>query len=328
MSRLTVAQKALAYEFAHSIFRWEVLIEEHGAVLRQNVNEYTIAYDAVERAVTPASYIVPPRDQWPEIIRTLNNTLEPKATTIVDRLTAVNACFFMAKLTMSMVAEDEKVCREMRNIRASLHDNHTYEKVEMRLPERNAMHPLLVERLGLAQAPPSPPPSRYPSVLPAEAFCSASVAHRTRAAISQQELKDYRTNPDPLLEMDPNPGLATGDWRAAGYKQPSTHSPKGKEIWEPTPMTVTQPLDASGADCPSSDRKKNPKKSAVTSNALDLFAQQDMSVRRSRSAITIKIDGGGASGLGSHDQRVQRVLDRGDGAGIPETCLLLIAYPG
>ncbi|KAJ7744974.1 hypothetical protein DFH07DRAFT_19863 [Mycena maculata] len=143
---LTVTQRAAANDFAHALFRWEVLIEEHGAVVRQDPNQYAIAYDEVERATTPESYTIPPREQWPALIRQLDDTLEPKATAFVDRL--VNACFFMARLTVMMAAEDDQVDREAARIRAKLQDEHKFAKVEMHIPKTTDMHPLLVKRLA------------------------------------------------------------------------------------------------------------------------------------------------------------------------------------
>ncbi|KAJ7438650.1 hypothetical protein B0H11DRAFT_2293767 [Mycena galericulata] len=154
---LSLPKLKIARDIAQAVFEWEVLAEEHAAVLRQDPNQYAQVYEELERGMPPNANVLPPREQWDACIAQVAGTLEPRAVAFVDRLKAMNACFLLCRLSMSKAGEDNGTFLEMLRIRNSLHQNHTYAKIEARLPAPADMHPLLAKRLGME--PPLPAPS-------------------------------------------------------------------------------------------------------------------------------------------------------------------------
>ncbi|KAJ7089776.1 hypothetical protein B0H15DRAFT_271362 [Mycena belliarum] len=146
----------------------------------------------------------PPRDDWDRHIEDLTRTLEPKAVDIMDRVKAVSVLYFLCRLSMMKAGEDPAVFLEMMRFKTSLHNNVTYEKVEMRLPARADMHPYLAKQLGMApvetpSAPVTVPSSLYPLVMPAHPFTAASIHHHIRTSLTAQDIARFRQDPDPLL---------------------------------------------------------------------------------------------------------------------------------
>ncbi|KAJ7172124.1 hypothetical protein C8R46DRAFT_1348603 [Mycena filopes] len=154
MPRPSKTQLEQARPFAQSVFEWELLAEEHSAVLRQNMNAYAAAYEQQleARSEAPnAPNVLPPSEQWDQLIQDLNSSLTPKAVTIADRLKAVNACYFLCWLTMARTAQFGSVVElEMMRIKAALQNNHKYERIEMVLPpaHRDASLPRQAARDG------------------------------------------------------------------------------------------------------------------------------------------------------------------------------------
>ncbi|KAJ7044897.1 hypothetical protein C8F04DRAFT_1069939 [Mycena alexandri] len=191
-------QLKIAHDIGQAVFEWERLTEEHSAVLRQHPNELAVAYEELER-VAPSN-VLPPRDDWDRCIEDLARALEPKAVDIMGRLKAVSVLYFLCRLSMMKAGEDPVVLLEMMRFKTSLHNNFTYEKVEMRLPARADMHPYLAKQLGIAPVEtPSTPSSLDPLVMPADPFTAASVRHHIRTPVTAEEITRFRRNPDPLL---------------------------------------------------------------------------------------------------------------------------------
>jgi diphthamide synthase (EF-2-diphthine--ammonia ligase) len=133
MPRLSSNQLEVARTIAHRVFDWEVLSEEHAAVLRQNMNECAAAYEEVARATLSA---FPPRDQWDRCIEELTRTLEPKAVTMVEyvilgffrifsrrhssRVKAVATLLFVCRLSIMKAGEDTAMCLEMLRMKNKL----------------------------------------------------------------------------------------------------------------------------------------------------------------------------------------------------------------
>ncbi|KAJ7080746.1 hypothetical protein B0H15DRAFT_953350 [Mycena belliarum] len=195
-------QLNIAHDIGQAVFEWERLTEEHSAVLRQHPNELAVAYEELER-VAPSN-VLPPRGDWDRCIEDLARTLEPKAVDIMDRLKAVSVLYFLCRLSMMKAGLDPVVLLEMLRFKTSLHNNFTYEKVEMRLPARADMHPYLAKQLGMAPVETAPTPvtapsSLYPLVMPAVPFTVASVRHHTRTPVTAEDITRFRRNPDPLV---------------------------------------------------------------------------------------------------------------------------------
>ncbi|KAJ7439927.1 hypothetical protein B0H11DRAFT_2253470 [Mycena galericulata] len=141
---LSAPKLKIARDIAQAVFEWEVLAEEHAAVLRQDPNQYAEVYEELERAMPPNANVLPPREQWDECIAQVAGTLEPKAVAFVEyvlclsslivfevqlahqfnpecsRLKAMNACFLLCRLSMSKAGEDNGTFLEMLRIRNRL----------------------------------------------------------------------------------------------------------------------------------------------------------------------------------------------------------------
>ncbi|KAJ7216580.1 hypothetical protein GGX14DRAFT_562144 [Mycena pura] len=208
--RLSPDERELARTIAQQIFGWEVLCEEHFAVLRQNMNDYAAAHEQLEEQQTPSAF--PPRDQWDRVVEELARTLEPKAV----RVKAVAALLFLVRISFMKAAENNKVALEVLRIRNQLHEanRENVPRVEMVLPPAGQMNPSLAKLLGVpvekatpttalpVNLPPSAPSTRFPLVVPADDFTSASIqpVNPLNAQVSREELSRYRWNPDPLLD--------------------------------------------------------------------------------------------------------------------------------
>ncbi|KAJ7781507.1 hypothetical protein B0H16DRAFT_622284 [Mycena metata] len=205
MPRLSAEQLQLARTVAQQTFDWELLAEEHYAVLRQNMNEYAAAYEEVERHDTPSAF--PRPDQLEECMASLERTLEPKAVTAIERVRATHTLMFLSRLSIMRASENFAVGLEVLRMRTALQYSHRdkYVKVDMVLPPRAEMHPYLAKQLGLppfqppVAIPPSTPAARYPIAVPADAFTSASVQHTQLMLLTPEDVMGFRQNPDPLV---------------------------------------------------------------------------------------------------------------------------------
>ncbi|KAJ7216579.1 hypothetical protein GGX14DRAFT_562142 [Mycena pura] len=229
MPLLSPDERELARTIAQQVFDWEVLSEEHCAVLRQNMNDYAVAYEQLEEQ-TPSAF--PPRDQWDRVVEQLARTLEPKAVSMIEyviiaffrifsprhssRLKAVATLLFLTRISLLKAGEDTNVYLEVLRIRNQLQyqNRENMPRVEMVLPPAGQMNPSLAKLIGApvenatptttlpVNLPPSAPSTRLPLVIPADNFTSASIqpVNPLNAQVSWEELNRYRRNPDPLLD--------------------------------------------------------------------------------------------------------------------------------
>ncbi|KAJ7350766.1 hypothetical protein DFH08DRAFT_862322 [Mycena albidolilacea] len=199
---LRPAQRMAAEELAQKVFKWEVMTEEHAAVLRSDPNQLAEVY--TQCAVnTPPVGSFPPRDQLASSIAKAELDLQIAATTFSERLTAISNCLFLCRATMMLAAEDDyAVFLEMNRKRSALHDQHPYATSQTVLPPQ--LHPLLAKELASPRRPQMSTPAandhqlQYPIALPARSLTFDEVGNAARVEVTTAAIANYRRNPDRL----------------------------------------------------------------------------------------------------------------------------------
>ncbi|KAJ7780665.1 hypothetical protein DFH07DRAFT_793094 [Mycena maculata] len=189
-----------AAALAQKIFEWEILSEEHAAVLRSDPNQLSEVHD--QCAVnTPPVGSFPPRDQFDSCIDKAELDLKITATTFSERLRAISNCLFLCRVHMMLAAEkDYAMYLEMKRIRSALHNQH-YGATETILPPQ--LHPLLAKDLThprrlQAPTPIANDPLQYPMTLPARSLTFEEIGNATRVKVTGTAVAGYQRNPDCL----------------------------------------------------------------------------------------------------------------------------------
>ncbi|KAJ7821531.1 hypothetical protein B0H14DRAFT_2830952 [Mycena olivaceomarginata] len=194
---LRLAQRMAAEELAQKIFKWEVMTEEHAAVLRSDPNQLAEVY--TQCAVnTPPVGSFPPRDQLAGCIAKAELDLQIAATTFSERLTAISNCLFLCRATMMLAAEDDyAVFLEMKRkaFRLTAHlcrsDQHPYDtsQTELASPRRPQMSTPAANDHQL----------QYPTALPARSLTFDEIGNAARVEVTTAAYAGYRRNYDHLL---------------------------------------------------------------------------------------------------------------------------------
>ncbi|KAJ7695030.1 hypothetical protein B0H17DRAFT_1198741 [Mycena rosella] len=199
MAPLSHAQLQAAQELAQKIFKWEVLSEEHAAVLRTDPNQSLEAYNQCAVNMSPVGSL-PPRDQFVSCIPKAELDLENPATTFPERFRAMCTCLFLCRLTMKLAAhEDYAGYLEMKRRRSALHEQHngTSHVIPPHLPPQ--LPPLLAGDLA---HPPTPATKnsqlQYPMSLPARSLGLEEIGIATRVKVTKDAIAGYRRNPNRL----------------------------------------------------------------------------------------------------------------------------------
>ncbi|KAJ6494912.1 hypothetical protein DFH09DRAFT_1206226 [Mycena vulgaris] len=200
---LRLAQRNAAEELAQKIFKWEIISEEHAAVLRSDPNQLAEVYAQCE-VNTPPIGSFPPRDQLASCIAAAELELQSMATTFSERLKAISSCLFLCRATMMLAAEDDyAVYLEMKAKRSALHNQHSYDTSQTTLPSQ--LHPLLANALAPPRRSVSTPaandhPLQYPIGLPGRSFTFDEIGNAARVQVTGAAIAEYRRNPDRLPE--------------------------------------------------------------------------------------------------------------------------------
>ncbi|KAJ6529118.1 hypothetical protein DFH09DRAFT_1185228 [Mycena vulgaris] len=201
---LRLVQRNAAEELAQKIFKWEIISEEHAAVLRSDPNQLAEVYARCE-VNTPPIGSFPPRDQLASCIATAELGLQSTATTFPERLKAISSCLFLCRPTMMLAAEDDyAVYLEMKAKRSALHNQHPYDTSQTTLPSQ--LHPLLANSLAPPRRPISTPaandhPLQYPiGLLGRMSFTFDEIGNAARVQVTGAAIAEYRRNPDRLPE--------------------------------------------------------------------------------------------------------------------------------
>ncbi|KAJ6516412.1 hypothetical protein C8R45DRAFT_960047 [Mycena sanguinolenta] len=195
--KLSPAQQQAAEALALKIFNWEVLSEEHAAVLRSDPNQLAEAY-AQCAVTTPPVGSFPPRDQFNNCIAKAELDLQVASTTFSERLQAISNCLFLCRIHMMLAAEkDHAVYLEMKKKRSAMHNQHTYVTSQTILPSQ--LLPVLAEDFAprhTAQAPARE--FQYPMGLPARSLAWEEIGDYMRVKVTAAAIAGYRRNPDRL----------------------------------------------------------------------------------------------------------------------------------
>ncbi|KAJ7246551.1 hypothetical protein B0H12DRAFT_1126108 [Mycena haematopus] len=208
--RFTAAQRQSMQALAEQIFGWELLVEEHAAILRADPNQYATVYEAYVDNAPPIAFL-PPRDDWQSSIKDCKDILTrlQGCTSFSDRLMVVNACSYLCRIHLIISSEEDyKAYLEMQRIKSSL-QNAYYSQPQFQqrflspTPVPSDPHPLLVRELGLGVSALTtaitPAVPSFPTEMPAASFSFDSLADLPRIPVTADDIAQYRQNPDSLL---------------------------------------------------------------------------------------------------------------------------------
>ncbi|KAJ7771006.1 hypothetical protein DFH07DRAFT_937891 [Mycena maculata] len=215
MPTLTPAKQEIAEAQAQQLFSWEILVEEHSAVLRADANRFAEAYQTYA-ATAPLQGSLPPPADSDRIIKESEETLErlKGCTPFIKayperRLTVVNTAMLLCRMKMQLFAADYSLALEISRLKNALYAKHVFPAsslAPMVIPADP--HPLLRE-LGIG-APANftasipthslPETPEYLPVLPGPVFASEDVDSLPHAPFSPAEIQAYQNSPDSLLD--------------------------------------------------------------------------------------------------------------------------------
>ncbi|KAJ6576847.1 hypothetical protein B0H10DRAFT_2101774 [Mycena sp. CBHHK59/15] len=195
MAPLSLAQRQAAEELAQKIFKWEIISEEHAAVLRSDPNQLSEVYTQCAVNTPPFVSCIAKAELDLQILT---------ATTFSERLRAISNCLFLCRVNMMLAAEkDHAVYLEMKRKRSALHDQHPYDTSQTILPPQ--LHPLLAKDLAHPpRRPQAPTPAandhqlQYPMGLLARSLTFEEIGNATRVKVTGAAIAGYRRNSDRL----------------------------------------------------------------------------------------------------------------------------------